>query len=309
MINREVKIGILATLTIAIFYFGSSYLKGKHLFNTDNIYYVVYDNSNGLKEASPVLYRGIIVGKIISTEITKEEIPQIKVAFSVKRDIKVTTTTEAQACSSILGSTCINLVMSGGDSLPNRSFIPGMIDIGLTDKIAPTIRSIDELLIVTNKFLMEIAKNTDKISAIFINLELITNKLSSILVNNEKNIASISNEISKLIILINDPQIGIKPMLININAMSKDLNSGIFKNYLERINNILLNLDILIDRTTKGENSLGKLSIDSEFYDNLNKTIVSTNSLMSDLKDHPWRYLNFSIFGGSKSSSKETAKA
>lgn len=306
MMNKEVKIGILATLTIAIFYFGSSYLKGKHLFNTDSIYYVVYDNSSGLKEASPVLYKGIIVGKIISTEITKEENPQIKITFSVKKEIKVTTATEAQASTSMfgLGNACINLVISGGDPLPNHSCIPGMIDIGLTDKITPTIRSIDELLIVTNKFLMEIAKNTDKISAIFINLELITNKLSSILVNNENNIASIGNEISKLITLMNDPQIGIRPLLINVNTISKDLNSGVFKNYLERINSILLNLDIIMDRTTKGENSLGKLSMDSEFYDNLNKTIVSTNTLMADLKEHPWRYLNFSIFGGPKSSSK-----
>ena len=36
---------------------------------------------------------------------------------------------------------------------------------------------------------------------------------------------------------------------------------------------------------------------DKTLYTNLNKTIESSNALMTDLKAHPKRYVHFSVFG------------
>jgi phospholipid/cholesterol/gamma-HCH transport system substrate-binding protein len=60
-----------------------------------------------------------------------------------------------------------------------------------------------------------------------------------------------------------------------VNAMTKDLN--------EKLNS--------------REGSLGLMLNDKTLYTNLNKTIESSNALMTDLKAHPKRYVHFSVFG------------
>ena len=63
--------------------------------------------------------------------------------------------------------------------------------------------------------------------------------------------------------------------MAQVNAMTKDLN--------EKLNS--------------REGSLGLMLNDKTLYTNLNKTIESSNALMTDLKAHPKRYVHFSVFG------------
>jgi len=42
---------------------------------------------------------------------------------------------------------------------------------------------------------------------------------------------------------------------------------------------------------------LGLLMRDAGLYNNLNATMMSADSLLMDLRQHPKRYVHFSIFG------------
>ena len=43
--------------------------------------------------------------------------------------------------------------------------------------------------------------------------------------------------------------------------------------------------------------TLGALMYDRSLYNSLNKTVGSMDSLMTDIKSHPKRYVHFSVFG------------
>ena len=48
------------------------------------------------------------------------------------------------------------------------------------------------------------------------------------------------------------------------------------------------------------DNSLGMLLNDRGVYDKLYETMNSANNLLLDLKNHPKRYVHFSVFGKKK---------
>ena len=55
-------------------------------------------------------------------------------------------------------------------------------------------------------------------------------------------------------------------------------------------------LDTVLGRMSRGEGTLGQLATDSSLYRNLNRTLVSLDSLLTDLRLRPGRYLTVKVF-------------
>ena len=56
-------------------------------------------------------------------------------------------------------------------------------------------------------------------------------------------------------------------------------------------------LDLALTKIENGEGTAGKLISNDSVYNNLNSALFSLDSLLIDLKDHPKRYVHFSVFG------------
>jgi phospholipid/cholesterol/gamma-HCH transport system substrate-binding protein len=56
-------------------------------------------------------------------------------------------------------------------------------------------------------------------------------------------------------------------------------------------------MNTVIAKMNSQDGSLGKLINDKSLYNNLNNTIRSANILVDDLRMHPKRYVNISVFG------------
>lgn len=299
-LKKETKIGVLFACSLIIFYLGSAFLKGSSLMSKNKIYYILYDDASGLKIANPVMTKGVTIGKVKDISVLYKEGNKIKVTIEVDKNFVFTTGTKCQLSASLIsgfGATCIIVINGDGEIVKEFEYLSGVADKSLTDAITPTIKNLEELVFLTNAFLMELAKNTSKIALIFDNIENMTRKINSIISKSENSIYVISKELSKLIQYINDPEFGISPFLMNLNNFMKILSSKNIEITIESIKEIALNLNIILAMTKNNKSSLAKILNDSELYDSLNLSVKNLNALFVDVKMHPNRYLNFSVFG------------
>lgn len=66
-------------------------------------------------------------------------------------------------------------------------------------------------------------------------------------------------------------------------------------------------LNTILDKVNTNNGSLGLLMNDRSLYNNLTNTVRSANILIDDLKTHPKRYVNISVFGKKDKSTPLTA--
>ena len=62
--RNEIKIALVAIVGIVILFFGMNFLKGLHLFASDNSYYISFDDISGLSPSSPIYANGYKVGTV-----------------------------------------------------------------------------------------------------------------------------------------------------------------------------------------------------------------------------------------------------
>ena len=86
-------------------------------------------------------------------------------------------------------------------------------------------------------------------------------------------------------------------MLANANDLTRNLNELDLAVTMAKVNNTLQNVEEMTAKLNSNEGTLGLLMRDPQLYNNLNSTMMHADSLVIDLKQHPKRYVHFSIFG------------
>jgi phospholipid/cholesterol/gamma-HCH transport system substrate-binding protein len=86
-------------------------------------------------------------------------------------------------------------------------------------------------------------------------------------------------------------------VLTNTNTLTKNLSELDIAMTMAKVNNTLQNVEQMTAKLNSNDGTLGLLMRDPQLYRNLNSTMTHVDSLMIDLKQHPKRYVHFSIFG------------
>ena len=66
---------------------------------------------------------------------------------------------------------------------------------------------------------------------------------------------------------------------------------------MQKVESTVGNLEQTTAKLNSNEGTLGLLMRDPSLYENMNATMQSADSLLIDLRQHPKRYVHFSIFG------------
>lgn len=301
---KETKIGIIAVIIIAVFIWGFNFLKGKNIISSNKSFYAVYNNIDGLEEASPVFINGFKVGVVESIKLHKLDQSKIVIKFSLEKSINLPLNSKAIIYpATLIAGKALKLEFSDSkDFHLNGDTIIGDLEIdlisSLSDELLPVKNKIENLVVSLDSVLAifdnqrkeNLKESLDNINKITTNLnELIegeNSKLAVILSNAE----SISTNLKK-----NNDQI--TNILTNFSNISDSIEHANIKTTILNANKTLAEFNSIAGKINKGEGTIGMLINNDSLYNNLNNLAADLDSLVIDLNENPKRYVHFSLFG------------
>lgn len=292
--SNEIRIALVAVVGIVVLYFGLQFLKGLTLFSSDNRYFVKFDNISGLSVASPIYANGFRVGVVEDIIFDYEHNGEITAVVGIDKKMQLPKGSMAEISSDMLGNVKLELVLGAikdGLLAPGDTIRGGMAG-GLMSQAATMVPQIQAMLPKLDSILASV--NTlmadPAIAHSMHNVDQITADLTRT-----------SHDLSLMTAALNQqmPQIlkNADGVLANTNELTHSLNELDIAQTMASVNATLQNVEQMTAKLNSNEGTLGLLMRDPELYRNLNATMLHTDSLMMDLKNHPKRYVHFSIFG------------
>jgi phospholipid/cholesterol/gamma-HCH transport system substrate-binding protein len=304
--SNELKVGFLALLAFLILYFGFNFLKGNDVFSTARVYYVEYDNVDGLMVSNQVMVNGIEVGKVKKVEILPEKANKILVTLRLSQDILIPDKTVAVLSDgALLGGKIIRLRLEGKGNLAEDSFLKGETEVGVTallkERAIPVIANADSLLVsfrqISNKFdhtgtyLNTLLKTSNE------TVSNINGSVNGIVADNKANIAQISSNMKTLSTDLIETEKQLRPLLTKFNTVADSLNALKIGKTLKEVDATVISLKKIVQGLERGEGTAGKLIKNDSLYLGLNKTIIDLDKLLLDFRLQPKRYIGISVFG------------
>ncbi|MAW21513.1 MAG: mammalian cell entry protein [Flavobacteriales bacterium] len=309
--NKELKIGFVAIVTIALLFIGINFLKGLNVLNSARKFYSLYENIGGLQVGSSVLVNGYQVGMVSDINLLTEESQRLLVEISIEKDFNIPSNSICKIVNQdLMGTKGISLLIGNdeifaldGDTL--RTDIEGTLQDEVNAQILPLkhkaeelIGSIDSVMViitaVLNKDTRENLRNSlQSLDKTFALMSETMSKVDSLVLVNDERLTKIIFNLESITSNLAGGNNEIRTILTNFASISDSLAKADITSVVEDVNHIVSSIN-------EGEGSIGLLLKDEKVYANLEQSTKQLAELIEDIKKNPSRYVNFSIIGGSK---------
>ncbi|HEY4153864.1 MAG TPA: MlaD family protein [Puia sp.] len=316
-ISNETKIGALTAIAIALLILGFNFLKGKDLFEHSKKIYAVFKGVEGLETSNAVKIKGLEVGSVYTISPVDKNVDGILVTISMKKDVNIPKNSVAVIDAGLIGSASIILkkgdatdYIRDGDTLITQekgnllSEVQGNLS-PVVSRLSSTLESLDSLIRIIGGLFDPNLKNN--LGAIIANLarssaslEVLLNEKTGALAHTMVHLDSFTNN------LANNNQ-RISGTLDNLEKTTNKLANAKIDETLQSAREAMTSLKDAVNKMNSRDGSLGLLLNDKKLYQNLESTIRSLNTLLDDLRMHPKRYVNISVFGKKDKSGPLTA--
>ena len=291
LITKEVRIGIAGIVALCILVYGINYLKGINMFKPESYFYVKFRNVNGLAQSSPVFADGVRVGIVRDIYYDYAQPENVIVEVEVDNQLRIPKGSAAELVPELMGGVRMNILLANN---PRERYtvgdtIPGKLNNGVMEKVAEMMPAVEQML--------------PKLDSILTSLNTIMGDQSipATLHSIEKTTANLQVASGQLRLLMSNdiPQLTGKLNTIGDNfvVISDNLKKVDYAATFRQIDNTINNVKMITEKLNSKNNTVGLLLNDPQLYDNLNETTMNAASLLKDLKEHPKRYVHFSLFG------------
>lgn len=314
-LSNETKVGLLAIVAIVALVLGFNFLKGKSLFSKPPVLYAKFADIGSLDKSNQVKINGLPVGTVFNIEQADKEVNNIIVEIHLTRDISIPKNSIAFIDGSVLGAAFINIekgdarnFLVTGDTISTR-LDKGLIG-NIQSQLSPTItrvnQTLDSLKIAigainaifdphTNHNLQDLIANLTLSSA---HLQALLNEQNGQLAQSLANVNSVTSNLAR-----NNE--AITSSIRNVETATTKLSQADIPGTFDSLKLAVTEFKNTIAAINSKNGSLGLLLNDRELYDRLTKvsdqlrsTALSAEITLDDLRLHPKRYVNISVFGG-----------
>ena len=293
-ITKEIKIALVAIVSIVLLFFGMNFLKGMTLFSNGDSYYITFKDISGLSSSSPIFANGYRVGVVKDVSFDYENNGDVVVEFMVDDDLQIPRGSTAEIVSDLMGNVKMNLLLADNprDFVAKGDTIMGVINSGMLGKakdmipvIEKMLPKLDSILANINMLLSDpnIGRTLGNVQKTTENLTVTTQQLNALMANVNKDVPGLMGKASGL--------------LDNANNLTANLAAVDVASTVAKVDQTLANVQQLTSKLNDNKGTLGLLMNDETFYYNLTNTVLSADSLLNNLREHPKRYVHFSLFG------------
>lgn len=288
--TKEVSIGLTGVVALVILYLGINFLKGMKI-GANQDYYITFKNAKGLATSSAVYADGYQIGIVNEISYDYDKPGTVVVKITVDDDVRIPAGTSASLAEGMLGGCTLNLTMGTNpkERINPGDTIVGSDNSGLMDQVASVMPQVNVVLQHVDSLITTLNQvaSDPNIRQTIQNAESLTAKLDG---TADKLDGLMKNEVPSLLATLN--KVGNNAETLTANLAQVDL-----KATADHVNKTIDDVQELIQMIQDPNGNLGLLLNDTAVYHRLNETVGSANNLLIDLKEHPKRYVHFSMFG------------
>lgn len=289
--KTEIKIGLTGVVALVALYLGINFLKGVNIFSSSNTYYISFANTKGLSKSSAVYADGYKVGIVSDINYDFNHPGEVIVEISTDKGLRIPKGSTAQLDEAVLGGCTLNMLLATN---PREAYQPGdtikgsdvsglMAKVGgMVPQLEQVVAKVDTLVATLNTLM-----SNPNLPLIIQNAELITENLNK---STEQLNTLLRNDIPQMTGTFTKAG-------ENVTTLTDKLNHLDLQAMLDNVNQAIGSVQTMMEQIQNPNGTLGKLMNDPALYDNINHTVQSADSLLTDLKAHPKRYVHFSAFG------------
>lgn len=293
-LTNEIKIALVAIVGILVLFFGLNFLKGMSLFSTDATYYVAFKDISGLSSSNPIYADGYKVGVVKSIQYNYAKKGDVLVQIDINPDLRIPKGSSAEIESDLMGNVKMNLLLANNprERVNSGDTIIGSKNSGMLGNVAKLLPSVQQMLPKLDSILSSVntlladpalAHSLHNIEGITANLNTTSQQLNTL-------VAGVNRQVPGLLRRADG-------VMVNANTFTGNLAQVDIAGTMAQVNQTIAQLNAFSQQLNSKEGSLGLLMHDPALYNNLNKAMVSVDSLLINVRQHPKRYVHFSLFG------------
>jgi len=307
-ITREIKIGAFILIVLALFIWGLNFLKGINIFSSTRHYFLEFDNIGGLTPSAGVFVSGYKVGNVHDIYFKEDHSGKIMIEINVSDNVRIPKNSIAQIYNNdIMGTKAIRLIFSNDTIYHHeKDTLLTDVEIGLMDQLMPlknkaedVMISIDSLVHIAEKTfnartVEDLQKTVSNIRNVSEGLSNQNDRLNRIFQNFESISANLKSNGPKL-----------SHILTNLSDVTDSIARSNVHHTLLQTQQAVTQLNEMLGKINQGQGTIGMLANNDTLYYNLESASKNLDLLLEDLRNHPKKYVHFSIFGKKDSRTKE----
>lgn len=321
--SNEVKIGLLAIVTIALFLWGYKFVEGRNILESTTMLYAEYDDVNGLREGTSIMRSGVKVGIVTNVQLNPENLRTVIVEMAIETDLPIPKSTVAEiATTDFLGEKRVILNFdrpcNGTDCVKSGDYIQGGLKgivstmLGPADELKSYVSVISEGAQTLIDSLSQsagdensaIGKALGDIDIVLQNLKATTASLNTLIRQNSNEISGIVKDVASLTNTIEGKNQELENIISNVDTFTKGIAELDLANTLQSVDGTveglngtlasadkaIADLKLILEQISKGEGTVGKLVSDPALYEQIDRTMQNLDFLLQDVRLHPERY-------------------